>query len=446
MKPITGGTYFSGGDLVAEGMRAAGITPLFGVEIDDAKAEVARVNGHNVLTADVCEINPEDLPRVDVFHASPECKNASTAKTDGKESPEDMQSALALCKYIEHHLPRVVTLENVWGYRKFDAFAAILKTLTRCGYRWDYWHLCAADYGVPQTRKRLILIASTEFQPTKPLETHTEKPIPMFETLLPWVGWYEAIADLIPTLPASKFADWQLERLPLKIMTFLSDSLNYSSSSPNREQTKPAMTVIAHSPQHPAPLGFIMGNQESDDGRGGTYLTVTALAGNQPKGFIVSATEQRIDTARPSDVPMRTLKGTGERLPRAFLMQVQGEGGDGIRSPDEPMQSVTAAHGANKYRAFLVGDQHSHGGDKAMVRDGDEPAFVADTRPAAKTRAWLDCGKVVKMTPRALARFQSIRDSYILPARTALACEIIGNAVPPLLAEKIYRHILASLD
>jgi len=41
------------------------------------------------------------------------------------------------------------------------------------------------------------------------------------------------------------------------------------------------------------------------------------------------------------------------------------------------------------------------------------------------------------MTPRALARFQSFPDDYILPDSNRLACKIIGNAVPPLMYQKI---------
>jgi DNA-binding response OmpR family regulator len=64
------------------------------------------------------------------------------------------------------------------------------------------------------------------------------------------------------------------------------------------------------------------------------------------------------------------------------------------------------------------------------VRSAAEPAFTtlssAAKRPA---RAWLTHGRVVAMTPRALARFQGVPDSYLLPDRKALACRVIGNGV-----------------
>jgi len=51
---------------------------------------------------------------------------------------------------------------------------------------------------------------------------------------------------------------------------------------------------------------------------------------------------------------------------------------------------------------------------------------------------------VVKLTPRALARLQSFPDSYILPDKNTLACFGIGNAVPPLMVEKLYRQFEAA--
>jgi site-specific DNA-cytosine methylase len=60
-------------------------------------------------------------------------------------------------------------------------------------------------------------------------------------------------------------------------------------------------------------------------------------------------------------------------------------------------------------------------------------------------RAWLSQGKVVKMTPRALARFQTIPDDYELPDSPGLACKGIGNAVPPLLYRNVIEQIKKQL-
>jgi site-specific DNA-cytosine methylase len=68
------------------------------------------------------------------------------------------------------------------------------------------------------------------------------------------------------------------------------------------------------------------------------------------------------------------------------------------------------------------------------VVSGNEPSPTQGVSAIARGMA---TGRVVKMTPRALARFQSFPDWYELPARNALACKIIGNAVPPLLMRRV---------
>ena len=177
MQNMTGGTYFTGGNGVGIAFEACGICDVFGVEYDDKIANVARDNGFPVTTADVRAIDPAQLPCVDWFHASPVCKNASNAKADGEESPEDMETAQAVERYVDHHKPRIFSLENVWGYRKFQAFQNILDCLARNNYSVEFWHLNAADYGVPQTRKRLILVARNDgITPRKPQPTHFKSP------------------------------------------------------------------------------------------------------------------------------------------------------------------------------------------------------------------------------------------------------------------------------
>jgi DNA (cytosine-5)-methyltransferase 1 len=342
-------TLFSGGEGVGVGAKQAGLDHLWGVEYDDAIAQVARNNGFNTITGNVMDTAlMMTLPRPDVLHASPVCKNASNAKANGEESPLDIATADATCAYISHFRPDIFTLENVWGYRTFEAFAHILICLKRNGYTVDYWHLNAADYGVPQTRRRLILVARLHGKPSKPLATHArpDKLTPMLDTRLPWIGWYAAIEDLIDTLPPSQFAPWQLERLPQEMASSI----------------------------------FVQAANTQSNGKIFNYKN---------------------DPARTNDT---------SGAPKAFI--VNG-------TPNDYGASVTAC-------------------------GQDDPVFTQtssmDKRPS---RAWLDCGRVVKMTPRALARFQSFQDWYALPDKAKLACTVIGNAVPPLLYQRVIEAQLA---
>jgi site-specific DNA-cytosine methylase len=74
---------------------------------------------------------------------------------------------------------------------------------------------------------------------------------------------------------------------------------------------------------------------------------------------------------------------------------------------------------------------------RVQTRVADDPSFTITASPHLDKRAWLESGRVVQLTPRALARLQSIPDDYILPEGKTLACHVIGNAVPPKMYQKI---------
>lgn len=61
---------------------------------------------------------------------------------------------------------------------------------------------------------------------------------------------------------------------------------------------------------------------------------------------------------------------------------------------------------------------------------------------AALYAAFLNQRHVYEMTPRALARFQSFPDSYVLPDRASLACTVIGNAVASLMMRRIVEQLI----
>ena len=220
----------------------AGLRLSWGIEIDPEVAAVANANlGGHVLTADILEIDPHTMRRVDLLHASPPCINFSQAKPKNQESDHDMDLARQIARFVGVLRPAVFTLENVWAYRKSESWAIIRDALYRCGYWFDMAHINAADFGVPQTRRRMIVRARRGA-----MVPH----LPVHER---WVGWYEAIEDLLPLLPDAELAPWQLERLngPLKqtVMlaqgTFRSDDGGQSPLLARRGY-EPAYTVTAN--------------------------------------------------------------------------------------------------------------------------------------------------------------------------------------------------------
>lgn len=206
---IKAGTYFSGGGLVEEGLKGI-IDPVVAVEYDEKISGVYRNNfGQHIVTADVRDVDPKELVKqidgeVEYFHASPVCKNYSQAKSNHAEVELDKETAASTAEFINTVKPKVVTIENVKGYKDSEAMKTITDALDANGYTWDADVYNAADYGGYTNRERLIVRAVRDGKlPEKPKKMARKS------------GWYEAVADIIPTLTEKKngVAPWMDIRL-----------------------------------------------------------------------------------------------------------------------------------------------------------------------------------------------------------------------------------------
>nr|WP_230967286.1 DNA cytosine methyltransferase [Nostoc commune] len=99
--------------------------------------------------------------------ASPVCANFSQAHTassgKGIETVDDLTAAIAVAEAIRQLQPRVFTLENVPGYQNSQSFSIILQVLESEGYFVNYSVVNMSDFGLPQARRRLVLIANKGF-------------------------------------------------------------------------------------------------------------------------------------------------------------------------------------------------------------------------------------------------------------------------------------------
>lgn len=206
---IKAGTYFSGGGLVEEGLKGI-IDPVVAVEYDEKISGVYRNNfGQHIVTADVRDVDPKELVKqidgeVEYFHASPVCKNYSQAKSNHAEVELDKETAASTAKFINAVKPKVVTIENVKGYKDSEAMKIITDALDVNGYTWDADVYNAADYGGYTNRERLIVRAVRDGKlPEKPKKMAHKS------------GWYEAVEDIIPTMTEKKngVAPWMDVRL-----------------------------------------------------------------------------------------------------------------------------------------------------------------------------------------------------------------------------------------
>ncbi|MHC5862381.1 DNA cytosine methyltransferase [Nostoc sp.] len=92
------------------------------------------------------------------------------------------------------------TLENVPRYQNSQSFAIILSALELEGYSVNYSVVNMAGFGLPQARRRLVLVATRGCRVALPSGATP-------------CGWYEAIAHLIPTMTDSRLLPKQQQAL-----------------------------------------------------------------------------------------------------------------------------------------------------------------------------------------------------------------------------------------
>lgn len=422
----TVGTLFSGGELFGIGARNAGYEHIWGIEKEDKIAEVARQNGFWVQTGDVRHVEFSELRRPDHLHASPPCPNFSRAKQGAVETPLDLELSDAVCRALVEFTPPTFTLENVVGYRDSESFKRIGKCLQDLGYWWDATNINFADFGVPQTRIRLIVRASRGL-------------LMGYPPPVKWKGWYKAIEDLIPSLPDAKFAPWQLKRLPQEYKDFM---IGNSERSAALEADEPAQTITANRNQGYM-RAFLVGDQNrqlSLDEDPSFTVRAGETGGAAPRAFIFSgAGNTNMEEAEPGkgvryeDEPVQTIGADGGgRTMKAFVMNVQGEGGDGHRDEDEPHNTATASMDRTPSRAFVVDGQPNAYGESVTVRSGEDPIYTVQSSGEKKPARAYANGRIIKLDIRCLGRFQTVPDDY-----KGLTIKINGNGFPCLGAQKI---------
>lgn len=227
-------SLFGGGRLADIGAMAAGCDLLWDVELNGVIAAIGSQLAGKTYVCCVTEMDWAKVDVPDILWASPPCPNFSVAKHGRSETDSDRVIAESVVDAITILKPKVFVLENVEGYRRSDSFQSIVNALYGLGYWCEWSVLNSADFGVPQTRKRLILRAVKDgFVPALP------EPVE-------WVGWFRSIEDLIPTLPDTKFTQRQIEAIPeYEDLILVEGSGNRSESFTVRRYREPSFTIRA---------------------------------------------------------------------------------------------------------------------------------------------------------------------------------------------------------
>ena len=176
MEKYTAIDLFSGAGGLPVGLKKAGFKVLAGVEINDIAVKTYKLNHRKsrLYTTDIRGISPESMMKdlgiekgsLDLLAGCPPCQGFSTHRTRNKAtSVSDTRNELIFdfVRFVKGMLPKTIMLENVPGLAKDRNMQIAINSLKELGYQFDDHTVAvrdAANYGVPQRRRRMIMLAS----------------------------------------------------------------------------------------------------------------------------------------------------------------------------------------------------------------------------------------------------------------------------------------------
>ena len=210
---------FSGAGGLTLGLRQARFKVVGAVEIDDLAAETYRDNfpGVHLWEMDVRDLTVARVLRelklrpgeLDLLAGCPPCQGFSTLRSlNGHRKVDDDRNDLVLQfgRFVRGLRPKTVMLENVPGLAADPRLADLVSSLETMGYTVTTGVLDASKFGVPQRRRRMILIAGK--QGSIPLAAHAAA--------------RRTVRDVIGDLPAAGISGDALHDLPEKRMPKIS--------------------------------------------------------------------------------------------------------------------------------------------------------------------------------------------------------------------------------
>lgn len=208
VEPLIAADIFAGGGGLTVGLKRAGFEVCAAIEVEQNALSTYKANHPEVFTLrqDVRLVNGNSIRdlsstgEISLLAGCPPCQGFSTLTKKHLRFDPRNRLVREMARLIEETQPHAVMMENVPGMvRKGNSlFNNFLKRLKSLGYivNWDV--LQVADFGVPQNRRRLVLLAGKEFEIALPDPTHSKDGT---NGLKPWRSLRDAIGGLPEPIP-----------------------------------------------------------------------------------------------------------------------------------------------------------------------------------------------------------------------------------------------------
>lgn len=182
---------FCGAGGLTAGMRKAGIKVKAGYDIDAVCAHAFEWNNHaKFLTKDVAEITQEEIASwyskgaYRLLAGCAPCQPFSTYN-QGRDTTSDRKWPLLyqFARLIQELQPEFVTMENVPDVTKHDVYGDFEANLIKLGYHVWAGTVACMEYGLPQQRRRHVLLASKLAPITLISPTHSGTPVTVADAI-----------------------------------------------------------------------------------------------------------------------------------------------------------------------------------------------------------------------------------------------------------------------
>ncbi|MDD9973274.1 MAG: DNA cytosine methyltransferase [Candidatus Poribacteria bacterium] len=221
--------FFSGCGGASKGFEIAGLTPVFALDFDKGAASTFKANFSNVVfsESDITSFNTTELDKLffssdkTLFSGCAPCQPFTKQKTIKPDSKNDSRRSLLsrFGELVEKYRPDYVFVENVPGIQCVEEnsalkhFITLLETLK---YHKAVGIVESQKYGVPQRRRRLILLACKFADIDLPQPTHGPAIGKPYSTVRDWIAHLPPIeaGEVHPTIPNHRAAN--LSRLNLQ--------------------------------------------------------------------------------------------------------------------------------------------------------------------------------------------------------------------------------------